>query len=95
MWREKDHVIASYSIQATKLFDLLFELQSECGHVSSVLNRPEMLDKMRALVDEDCRIRRVANGLPELIPFRVPDDYASLMRQWEDSLQHFDPDDTP
>ena len=87
--RTREHLVASYVTLSRELFGLLMKLR-ECEHVSSVLNRSENLVLLRWVVDEDCRVRRLRNGLPEVLPFRDADKYSELMKRWEESIQEWD-----
>ena len=85
----RDHLVASYVTLSRDLFGLLLKLR-ECEHVSSVLNRLENLVLLRWVVDEDCRVRRMRNGLPEVLPTRDSEKYGEIMKRWEESIQEWD-----
>lgn len=87
--RTREHLVASYVSLSRELFGLLLKLRV-CEHVSSVLNRQENLNLLRWAVEEDCRVRRLRNGLPEVLPFRHYDKYGEIMKRWEESIQEWD-----
>ena len=91
----KGHALARYSVLMSEVFELFLEAQTSCVHFSAYLNRPDVLSRFKALVDDEASVRRRLAGDEETLPFRDAGKHREQIERWREEVRKFDPNSIP